>query len=103
MRGFKILVFVLMCHGITGIASADFLKVTDHNPGRNSIMQDGQKVRVSNQQAASKVKRRYPDSKILSVKLMHSGGPPVYRFKILSGGKVVKQVFVDGISGDLFE
>jgi uncharacterized membrane protein YkoI len=103
MAVLRILVFMLFCSGMTGIATADILRVADNNSGRNNIVQEGQKVRVSNQQAANKVKRRYPGSKILSVKMIQNGGPPVYRIKTLSGDGVVKHVFVDGISGDLFE
>ncbi len=102
MRNVRILVFVLMCMGISGIATADFMRVAERNPPMKNILPGGQKVRVSNRQAAAKVKRNYPGSKIISIKLIHSGGPPVYRVRLLTNG-VVDHVFVDGINGDLFE
>jgi uncharacterized membrane protein YkoI len=101
MRNVRILVFVLMCIGISGIATADILRVADGTPPVKNLLQD-QKVRVSNRQAAARVKRSYPGSKIISIKLIHSGGPPVYRVRLLTDG-VVNHVFVDGINGDLFE
>jgi len=73
------------------------------NPAMKNILQGGQKPRVSNQQAAGKIKRNYPDSKILSVKLIKGNGPPVYRIKILSDNGVVKLVFVDGMNAEVFE
>ncbi|MBD3646362.1 MAG: PepSY domain-containing protein, partial [Pseudomonadales bacterium] len=59
--------------------------------------------RIDRQRAASMVKQHYATDKILSVDLIESKGPPVYRVKILSPDGVVKIVFVDGRSGDLFE
>jgi len=70
---------------------------------RNSIVQEQQGVKVSNQQAAGNVRQEFPGSKILSVKMMGSGGPPVYKIKTLSGSGVVKFVYVDGTSGEVFE
>ena len=58
---------------------------------------------LSKKQAVSKAKRKYPDSKILSVKLIGSSGPAVYRLKMLSSDGVVKYVFVDGQNGSVFE
>ncbi len=59
--------------------------------------------RIDTRQAAALVKNRYREGKILSVNLIQSKGPPVYRVKILAPGGVVKYVFVDGRSGDVFE
>lgn len=70
---------------------------------RNSIVQEQQGVSVSNQQAAGNVRQQFPGSKILSVKMMGSGGPPVYKIKTLSGSGVVTFVYVDGTSGEVFE
>ncbi|MFT7684793.1 MAG: putative membrane protein YkoI [Candidatus Azotimanducaceae bacterium] len=61
------------------------------------------KPSISKQQAVSKAKRNYPSSKVLSVKLIGSSGPAVYRLKILSSDGVVKYVFVDGNNGSVFE
>lgn len=63
----------------------------------------GQSARVSNKEATASVKQRYRNSKILSINLIHSKGPPVYRVKTLSSDGVVKYVFVDGTTGDVFE
>lgn len=59
--------------------------------------------RIGRQQAATIVKRRYGDGKILAVNLTERKGMPVYRIKVLSGDGVVKYVFVDGMRGNVFE
>ena len=59
--------------------------------------------RISSREAASRVKQRYKSSKILSINLIQSKGPAVYRVKTLSASGVVKYVFVDGATGDVFE
>jgi hypothetical protein len=59
--------------------------------------------RIKNRQAASLVKKRYVNARILSISLIESKGPPVYRVKTLSDDGIVKYVFVDGQSGDVFE
>ena len=86
-----------------GISVPGFVVAERSNPAMNNILQGGQKVRISNRQAAERIKRNYPASKILSVKLIESGGPPVYRIKTLSDDGVVKLVFVDGLNGKIFE
>ncbi len=62
-----------------------------------------QGARIGTKQAASRVKQRYQGSKILSIDLIQSKGPSVYRVKTLSASGVVKYVFVDGTTGDVFE
>lgn len=64
---------------------------------------EGQQVRIGSGQAATLVKQRYQGSKILSINLIASKGPPVYRVKMLSPSGVVKYVFVDGTTGSVFE
>ena len=59
--------------------------------------------RISNRQAASLVKKRYGASKILGISLLNDSGPPVYRVRTLSPDGVVKSVFVDGRTGEVFE
>ena len=74
------------------------------DPGKNepkSLVSN--RVRVADHQATALVRKRYPNSKVLSVRLIESKGPPVYRVKTLSRAGVVKHVFVDGRSGDVFE
>jgi len=58
---------------------------------------------ISNKRAASLVKERYAASRILGVSLLDDQGPPVYRVRTLSTKGVVKSVFVDGNSGEVFE
>jgi uncharacterized membrane protein YkoI len=58
---------------------------------------------ISNKRAASLVKERYSTSRILGVSLLDDEGPPVYRVRTLSPNGVVKSVFVDGKSGEVFE
>lgn len=58
---------------------------------------------ISNKRAASLVKERYSSSRILGVSLLDDKGPPVYRVRTLSSKGVVKSVFVDGNSGEVFE
>lgn len=59
------------------------------------------KSRINAKQAAATVKKKL-GGKVLSVKLIESKGPPVYRVKTLSKSGVVKVVFVDGQSGKVF-
>lgn len=73
------------------------------SPGRNRMLPERQRPKVGNQQAAARVKQVYADHKILSVQLIEAKGSPVYRVKTLSDDGVVKYVFVDGASGDVFE
>ena len=68
-----------------------------------SSLLPSQSARVSSKEATVSVKQRYGDSKILSINLIESKGPPVYRLKTLSSDGVVKYVFVDGTTGDVFE
>ncbi len=60
-------------------------------------------VRLGRKQATDKVKQRYRKHKVLSVNLISSKGPATYRVKTLSSSGVVKYVFVDGNSGEVFE
>ena len=59
------------------------------------------KAKINAKQAAATVKRKL-GAKVLSVKLIESKGPAVYRVKTLSKSGVVKVVFVDGQSGKVF-
>ena len=70
---------------------------------RSSLVQGQPSATISNQHAAGNVRQEFPGSKILSVKMMGSNGPPVYKIKTLSGNGVVKFVYVDGTSGEVFE
>ncbi|MDP4910893.1 MAG: hypothetical protein NWR09_03310 [Pseudomonadales bacterium] len=59
--------------------------------------------RLDPRAAAAQVKRHYQAHKILAISLIDSQGPMVYRVKTLSPDGVVKYVYVDGSSGDVFE
>jgi len=63
----------------------------------------GNRTGISNKRAASLVKERYSSSRILGVSLLDDKGPRVYRVRTLSPNGVVKSVFVDGNSGEVFE
>jgi uncharacterized membrane protein YkoI len=62
-----------------------------------------QQAKITNRKATSLVKQKYQASKVLSINLIESQGPPVYRVKTLSSSGVVKYVFVDGTSGHVFD
>ena len=70
--------------------------------GRGAAMLLAAKATIDAKQAAAAVKKRY-QGKILSVQLIDSKGPPVYRVKTITPGGIVKVVFVDGNTGDVFE
>lgn len=73
-------------------------------PGPNRMVPEQRPgPRIGDRQAASRVKQIYADRKILGIQLIETRGPPVYRVKTLSDEGVVKYVFVDGTSGDVFE
>ena len=57
---------------------------------------------ISRGQAASKVKQRYKSSRIMGISRIE-GATPLYRVRILSREGVVKSVFVDGHTGEVFE
>lgn len=59
--------------------------------------------RLGSRDAAEQVRQQYQSYKILSVSLIDSKGPVVYRVKTLSPKGVVKTVFVDGNSGNVFD
>ena len=75
--------------------------------GPNSLVADpGGGVsnnRISTKGAASLVKQRYASSKVLGVTLLDERGSRIYRVRTLSPNGVVKSVFVDGRSGEVFE
>jgi uncharacterized membrane protein YkoI len=83
-----------MPHGIAAIRLAA--------QGSQGFMPN-QQAKIGSKQATSLVKQRYQGSKILSINMIDSKGPPVYRVKTLSSDGVVKYVFVDGITGAVFE
>ncbi len=74
-------------------------------PERQNMVPDRRQTlpRIDSRQAAARVKQIFSDRKILGVKLIETRGPPVYRVQTLSEEGVVKYVFVDGTSGNVFE
>lgn len=46
---------------------------------------------------------RYDGSRVLGVSLMDQQGAPIYKVRTLSSRGVVRSVFVDGNSGEVFE
>lgn len=96
------LIFLLMLFTTQGLI-AEPRKSGQKPTMRNSLVQGQQGVTISNQHAAGNVRQEFPGSKILSIKMIGSNGPPVYKIKTLSGNGVVKFVYVDGTSGEVFE
>tara|TARA_R110002110_G_scaffold92394_2_gene241114 strand:- start:219 stop:533 length:315 start_codon:yes stop_codon:yes gene_type:complete len=70
-------------------------------PPQNNLLPGKPRSRVGNQQAASRAKQRFPESKVLSVNLDSANDR--YRVKVLTNGGVVKYVYVDARDGEIFE
>ena len=84
----------------------------EHRPGPALLLVESQRSgspavpslqRLDSRAAASRVKQRYQNHKILSIRLSEGQGPGVFRVKTLSPQGVVKYVFVDAGSGNVFE
>jgi uncharacterized membrane protein YkoI len=107
MRVFVVLAMLLSSLSVTAgpHASADTMspEFVLAQRGPQNLLPGQNSARVGTKQAASRVKQKYQDRKILSINLIQSRGPAVYRVKTLSSRGVVKYVFVDGNSGDVFE
>ena len=67
------------------------------------FVQKQQRSGISNRQVAAMVKRRYADSRILSIELKERKGTRIFKVKTLSESGVVKYVYVDAGNGELFE
>lgn len=109
MRGFIVLLLIL---GAPAAMASPFMH---HDPGRdarhgfmhpvhkNLLGREYPTPRFGNQQAAAQVRHAYANYRILSLRLMDNGkGPPIYRAKTLTPNGVVKYIYVDAISGDVF-
>lgn len=57
---------------------------------------------ISQGQAAARVKQQYKGARIMGINRIE-GGAPLYRVRLLSEQGVVKSVFVDGRTGEVFE
>ena len=96
---------------LVGSLSVTAVYADSHKQGDKRGMQDPSNLvpdkrsgpRINSRAAASKVKQRFPGSRVLGVSLLDKGGSPMYRVKTLSTNGVVKSVFVDGNSGDVFD
>ncbi len=78
------------------------------NPAKKSLSQSNKpapmsRPGISNKRAASLVMEQYSGSRILGVSLMDEQGPAIYKVRTLSPQGVVRSVFVDGHSGEVFE
>ncbi|MBT4162761.1 MAG: PepSY domain-containing protein [Gammaproteobacteria bacterium] len=61
------------------------------------------KGRISNSRAASLVKKKYSGTRVLGVSRLERGDSPMFKVRTLSKDGVVKSVFVDGRTGEVFE
>lgn len=71
--------------------------------GASARLAPESRTRISNSRAASLVKQRHGSSRILGVNLLERGGSPVYKIRTLSPDGVVKSIFVDGRTGEVFD
>lgn len=62
----------------------------------------GWSANVSVEQAVKSVKKQY-SGKVLKAEQIKSKGPKVFKIKLLLPGGRVKNVYVDGATGDVFE
>ncbi len=104
----RVMVLAMLLFPLAGTAnpfnSVDLISVNMlAQRGPLSILPKQAGARISSKQATSRVKQKYRDSKILSINLIKSKGPSVYRVKTLTASAVVKYVYVDGTTGDVFE
>lgn len=106
MRVFVVLVMLLIPVAATAVShdTADIMPagILLAQGGPSSLLPN-QGAKINTRQAATRVKQKYHSSKILSIDLIQSKGPAVYRVKTLSASGVVKYVYVDGTTGDVFE
>ena len=80
---------------------AEVSRIAEFQPvPENKFLPGKPRARVGEKKAASRAKRAFPNSKILSVNYMQRNDS--YRVKLLSNGGVVKYVFV-GQNGEVFE
>ena len=70
---------------------------------QQNMTPEAQRAGIGNKRAAALVKQRYSASRILGVSLLDKNGPPIYRVRTLSPKGVVRSVFVDGNTGEVFE
>jgi len=71
----------------------------ENMPGRVLLLA---KASYNVEHAVKKVKKRY-QGKVLKAEKIKSKGPVVFKVKVLMPGGRIKNVYVDGTSGDVFE
>ena len=104
MQFLKKILLVMCFLNISGLAQADFiLLAANEDDSKSEFAQSHDKPRIGNRQAAVRVEKIYPGTRILSVKLIRGDGPAVYKVKMISSDGVVRSVFVDGSNGEVFE
>jgi uncharacterized membrane protein YkoI len=114
MRNPMLLMWLVVSLGVTHSAVAEPAGLTDKpmllaaqnlvpsKPSRATRLPP-RSQRLDSRDAAAQVREQFQSHKILSVSLIDSKGPVVYRVKTLSPDGVVKTVFVDGNTGNVFE
>jgi len=58
---------------------------------------------ISSSRAAALVKQRYKGARVLGVTRLDEGGAPLYKIRTLSKDGVVRSVFVDSKTGEVFQ
>ena len=58
---------------------------------------------IKQNKVASLVRKQHSNSRILNIVLTERAGLPVYKVKTLSSDGVLKHVYVDGRSGEVFD
>ncbi|MBO6656370.1 MAG: PepSY domain-containing protein [Pseudomonadales bacterium] len=76
---------------------------TQKSMAKSNQLLPAPKPGISNKKAAGLVMEHYAGSRVLGVSLLDDQGPPVYKVRTLSPNGVVRSVFVDGNSGEVFE
>ena len=102
MRNLRLALLFLM--GLSGIhqasAAPGFLVAESVGPKQ---FLPNNNARGGHQKAINQVKHKFPKSRILSVNLLERRGDSAYRVKTLSESGVIKYVFVDATTGEIFE
>jgi hypothetical protein len=102
----KLLLVMLLTWAASGMAESTLYEGKRNRaipPQKYAPELDRSRLQINNQRAALLVRNRFSDRRILGLRLIKSKGPPIYKVKTLSDSGVVKFVFVDAGSGEVFE
>ena len=99
----SLLVVVMLFSGVVLADDKKRRKPPGIQAPSSSKLAPSSQPRISNSRAASLVKKSYGNARILGVSLLERGDSPVYKVRTLSQDGVVKSVFVDGSTGEVFE